>query len=482
LVCLLGGVAVAPHAAWARQSAEELTPSVIYKMAVNSVVRITIKDTNGYQFTGGGFFVNDELHVVTSYHVVSGAVSIKVEGTSGAAWDVVQVKINRNSDLALLRLDKPSGRRPLPYSGLGGAHPNDSIVAVGNLLAPVVNNMSTGLVHAVRRVDDQTVLDFTTPDGTVPLGSPVLDSHGRVIAIERIPFQDSPAENVGATVLGIGFLGGPIPWTAFASGVREAVADSKLEAASPGNRTDKVEMSQEFAKWLNGVLSADLRWQNAYLQLLTQNPPRDPNQLDAPYKAFLDALDNGVQGVKGLAAKIDGLGDSEFDSRIAGLLKAAKELREAQQVNVLDGQQVDLERAARAANRYDNAQEGFLRTQGSLNSLLADEPWFAWSSVAFEFSPPVWGSMYTQGLFDAMPNADRADVPVIGGVSVGSDFQEGDVVDGLAPDVRSPFVPVASWQQVADFISRHPALKRLYVRVQRRGAHAMFYSRPAGDD
>ena len=47
---------------------------------------------------------------------------------------------------------------------------------------------------------------------------------------------------------------------------------------------------------------------------------------------------------KGLSA--DGL-----DSLIANIAKAAKELRAAQQANVLDGQRVDLGQAARSQER-----------------------------------------------------------------------------------------------------------------------------------
>lgn len=482
---LLSGFAALATMALAAAKQVTFDPQTIYNLCQDSVVRITIKDTNGYSFSGAGFFVNDDLHVLTSYHVVSGATQIKVEATGGAAWDVVQVKINKASDLALLRLAKPSGRKPLRYASPAALRPGDKVVLIGGLLTRVAADLSTGTVGQVQSVDGCTLVRIQDLSMSARLGSPVLDSMGRVVAVERSPLQDQPDQPVGVSVLGIGYLGGPIPWTAFAKGVRDAVAASPLPRDAGEDRAAAYAYSQRLAHWLNGVLEARLRWEAAYLNLGAAPPPRDPSILDQPYQGFAAALQEGLDSLSQTDSGSASAPGAGLTDRVATIDRIAKELAASQKLNIRAAQQVDLQQAAIASERAEDARKSFAGAEDNLMADLTGRKDFAWSEVTGDFSAPVMGYLFGRAVFDCLPDPDRPDFAVVGAAVPGSDFHSGDVVEGVAPNTKTPFVGVRNWSDVAAYLAKNRKLTRVYVRVRRGGSHAMFFSRsakPSGDD
>ena len=63
----------------------------------------------GYNVSGTGFIVTSSGHIVTCQHVIQGARSIRVTLNSGQRVDATVVASDRNRDIAILKINPPSG-------------------------------------------------------------------------------------------------------------------------------------------------------------------------------------------------------------------------------------------------------------------------------------------------------------------------------------------------------------------------------------
>ncbi len=454
-------------------AAERLPADVIYRKSVNSLVTISIKDSKGYRFKGVGFFAYDDSHIATSYHVLEGATEMQVEGVNGTTWKIAQVKFNKKTDLAILRLDHPTGVKPLPFSNFSEVLPGDAVVVVSNADGRTDTHPSTGLVSRVVRQDGQTLLAFSAPVPSGCLGSPVIDSHGRVLAVARTPIVSIQDAYIGANVLGLNYLPITVPLDAFLTGTRTNAP--KAEIGEVG-LTPKSKLRQGFATWIDSIGLAELEWRTVYLKLASGPLPRDTNVLEEPSKVFIGAVNGGMDKVIQLGLSEEGFKPSNIEDLAKKLVRSAVELTISEKTCIVDGQHEDLARAAGSVQKADAAFQKLKKDQASLVQALSDLKWFSWKDVKFLFHPAVWAEQVMVNQFDALPDPDRTDGAAIGATFPTSDFREGDVIDAIADDIKDPFVAVHDWKEVADFVEKHPTPKKFYVRVRRGGAHSSFFS------
>ena len=73
---------------------------------------------------GSGFFIREDGYILTNYHVASGANALLVTDNEGREYHAEVVGADPTSDLAVLKIEPPKGRRfmALTFAKIGRAH------------------------------------------------------------------------------------------------------------------------------------------------------------------------------------------------------------------------------------------------------------------------------------------------------------------------------------------------------------------------
>ncbi len=114
-------------------------------------IEITERDHHEFAPAGSGVLVNARGFVLTNFHVVGGARSVRVRFADGKVGAATLEALSESSDLALLALSERG--QDYPYLKLGSSDnllPGETVVAIGNPYG-FQHTVSTGVVSAVRR-------------------------------------------------------------------------------------------------------------------------------------------------------------------------------------------------------------------------------------------------------------------------------------------------------------------------------------------
>ncbi len=156
--------------------------------------------------TGSGFFLDEAGHVVTNYHVISGAQSVVVTLSDGSAYRGVIVGVDEELDIAVLNVDG-QGRRfvPVRWGSSERLQIGQTVFALGNPFG-LEGTLTAGLVSGLRRPMESRsgflVSNLIQTDAAINPGNsggPLLDTHGFVVGMNVMIVSPT-----GASV-GIGF-------------------------------------------------------------------------------------------------------------------------------------------------------------------------------------------------------------------------------------------------------------------------------------
>ncbi len=177
--------------------------AAIYAQAVPSLV--TVQTAEG---TGSGFFVSEDGHIITNFHVVADAEQLSVFMQDGSRLEAEYVAKDAGNDLALLKVDPEELEIVVPtYGRVDELQVGDPVGALG---APfnLPNTLTVGIVSALGRnrpsggliwgpLRDMIQTDAALNPGNS--GGMLIDERGRVIGI---PTQIESPERVSS---GVGF-------------------------------------------------------------------------------------------------------------------------------------------------------------------------------------------------------------------------------------------------------------------------------------
>jgi putative serine protease PepD len=163
-----------------------------------SVVTVDAGDSLGSAFavsTSGG-----TTRVVTNFHVIASlwtngdrAVKLRVDDST---WDGTVVEVNQADDLAVISTSAsfPTLRVKERRPGVG-----DAVLAVGSPLG-LEGSVSTGIVSAIRTVDDKTVVQTTAAINPGNSGGPLVDADGAVVGVNEMKASGEGIEGLAFAI------------------------------------------------------------------------------------------------------------------------------------------------------------------------------------------------------------------------------------------------------------------------------------------
>jgi S1-C subfamily serine protease len=184
-----------------------ISPSVVYITTLTRVVDPWTRNMFDVpKGTGSGFIWDHEAHIVTNYHVISGARAARVRLFDGRSFDATLIGASPDHDLAVLQIKVPSNLpQPIPIGTSSDLQVGQKAYAIGNpfgfdytLTAGIVSALDRSLRTAEGRITHHLIqTDAAINPGNS--GGPLLDSSGRLIGINTAIYSPS------GTYAGIGF-------------------------------------------------------------------------------------------------------------------------------------------------------------------------------------------------------------------------------------------------------------------------------------
>jgi putative serine protease PepD len=221
-------------------SESPLSINQIYRQSYRGVVQINVSSETSSPFggsqqqqaEGSGWVYDANGNIVTNYHVVSGANSVKVTFWNGKTYTASVVGTDPSTDLAVVKVSAPDSQlHPLSLGDSGALVVGDGVVAIGSPFG-LSETVTSGIVSALhRQISSQT--KFTIPNAIQTdaainhgnSGGPLLNSTGQVIGVNS-QIQSESGDNAG-----VGFA---IPSNIVRSVASQLIAGGKVEHAYLG--------------------------------------------------------------------------------------------------------------------------------------------------------------------------------------------------------------------------------------------------------
>ena len=191
---------------------QQLTMPEVYAANVNSVVSINVSTTTNVfgrttesAASGSGFFITKDGYILTNYHVIEGASTVKVTAYDGTTYDAAVIGGDEDYDIAVIKVEG-TNFQPVVIGKSGSVQIGETVAAVGNPLGELTFSMSQGIVSCVNRainVDGKPFnmiqVDCSINPGNS--GGPLMNLYGEVVGIVSAKYSTYST----TTVEGLGF-------------------------------------------------------------------------------------------------------------------------------------------------------------------------------------------------------------------------------------------------------------------------------------
>lgn len=174
---------------------QELSPAVVNIVATSLSLNFWMQVVP-QQGQGTGFVIDDQGHILTNNHVVANAETLEVTFIGDKKASAKLVGRDPISDLAVIKVQ--------PFAGMAVAPLGDSdILAVGQRVIAIGNpfgfqhTVTAGFISALNRdlnLGQRTMMGLIQTDAAINPGNsggPLIDSRGRVIAINTAIYTQS---------------------------------------------------------------------------------------------------------------------------------------------------------------------------------------------------------------------------------------------------------------------------------------------------
>jgi len=191
---------------------QKLSTVDIGKMVGPSVVGI-VSETQYQGFfsqevasgSGSGIIFTKDGYIITNYHVIESASSVKVVLNTGDEYDAKLIGGDEKTDLAVIKIEA----KDLPVAIFGDSttiEAGEKVVAIGNPLGlEFAGSLTQGIISAVNRtltVDKRTYKMIQTDAAINPgnSGGALVNEYGEVIGINSVKVSSNGVEGLGFAI------------------------------------------------------------------------------------------------------------------------------------------------------------------------------------------------------------------------------------------------------------------------------------------
>lgn len=196
---------------------KELTTAEIYAKYVSSCVGITVDivSTNIFGQTvtgaaaGSGFVITEDGYILTNYHVIDGANSIKVTFSDGKEYTATYVGGEEANDIAVIKVEA-TGLTPVVIGSSSDMLVGEQVTTIGNPLGELTFSETTGIISALDRtitMSDGNKMNMIQTDCAINSGNSggaLFNLYGEVIGITNAKYSSSGSSGE-ASIDNIGF-------------------------------------------------------------------------------------------------------------------------------------------------------------------------------------------------------------------------------------------------------------------------------------
>ena len=191
-----------------------MTDAEVYAANANSVVSINTTISGGTNIfgqvtesasSGSGFILTKDGYIVTNYHVVEDASTIKITLYNGDTYDAVYIGGDEDYDIAVIKIES-NGLQAVTLGNSEGLNVGDRVLAIGNPLGELTFSMSGGMVSSVNRTINVSGTPFNMIQTDTSInpgnsGGPLFNQYGEVVGIVSAKYSSY----ANAAVEGLGF-------------------------------------------------------------------------------------------------------------------------------------------------------------------------------------------------------------------------------------------------------------------------------------
>jgi serine protease Do len=311
---------------------------------------------------GSGFVWDQNGHIVTNNHVVSGAEKIEVTFSDGTTFPATLVGTDPDSDLAVIKVDIDSSKlHPVQMGDSNAVKVGQLAIAIGNPFG-LEGTMTTGIISAMGRslpVNEVSTQSYTIPDiiqTDAPInpgnsGGVLVNTQGQVLGVTCAIESPIRANS------GVGFA---IPSTIVNNVVPALIKDGKYVHAWLG--ISGTSLVPDLAK----AMKLDSNQRGALVEEILPNSPAENAELrGSSQDVTIDGQSSKVGG--DVITAIDGQKILKMDDLIAYLASSAKANQKVTLTILRNGKQenVDVTLTARPVAEEQNN----VKTQSSTSGI-----------------------------------------------------------------------------------------------------------------
>ena len=146
---------------------------------------------------GSGAIVSSEGHILTNFHVISGANRVDVQLSDGRTLPAKFLGADQQSDIAVLKIDA-TDLPPLKFADSNAARVGQLVFAIGNPLG-LQETVTQGIISGKgRRAVAGLATDFLQTDAAINPGNsggPLVNARGEIVGINNSILLESSGNN-----------------------------------------------------------------------------------------------------------------------------------------------------------------------------------------------------------------------------------------------------------------------------------------------
>lgn len=227
---------------------EQVAPAVVtvYNLnALEGLEAIGQEQETVPQGAGTGFIIDEQGHIVTNWHVVTGGEQYQVQLYDGTLVEAQLIGEDVRDDLAVVKIDPANVPAVVGFGDSDALRPGDAVLAIGSPLGQFSNTVTQGIVSGTGRDDLGSDSNFCRSyanliqhDAAINPGNsggPLFNMDGEVIGVNTLGL---PVDQSGTPLQGLFFA---VPSETVVTASQQLIANGRISAPYVGIRSESID-------------------------------------------------------------------------------------------------------------------------------------------------------------------------------------------------------------------------------------------------